>query len=267
MTRRAVLGGVLGAAGLAACGSDEEPPAATGVVRVPEAQGEWWLPSGEGPAPTVVLVHGGYWRPGFDRSLEDPVAQVLAEAGYVVWNVDYRASDVPWPATLVDVAAAHDRISGHPRVDPARTAVVGHSAGGHLALWLASRRRLPQGAAGSAPAAPIPRLVVAQAPVAALALAAQEGLGEGAAVALVDGTPTEVPDRYAVTDPVALAPTGVRTVLLHSETDGTVPLSQSEAYVTADPSAVLERVPGDHFAHLDPASEAVTALLRLLGDL
>lgn len=234
------------------------------MQRQPEARGEWWVPAAGGLLPTVVLVHGGYWRPGFDRGIENAVARLLAESGYLVWNIDYRASDVRWPATFTDAAAAHDRIATFARVDPARTAVVGHSAGGHLALWLASRRRLPAGAPGSRPAAPVPALVVGQAPVAALARAAVNGLGGGAVLALVDGTPAQVPDRYALSDPVALAPTGLRTVLLHSETDGVVPLSQSLAYLAADPRAVLTRVPGDHFAHLQPGTEAVAALLGLL---
>lgn len=261
MSRRAVLGAAL--AGLAGCGGSSPAPP-TGVTRLPEAQGEWWVPAASGRLPTVVLVHGGYWRSGYDRSLEDPVAALLADKGFLVWNIDYRSSESPWPATFTDAAAAHDRIATFDRVDPSRTAIVGHSAGGHLALWLASRRRLPASAPGSSVTAPAPALVVGQAPVAALVRAAQEGLGNGAAIALEGGTPTEVTSRYAVGDPVALAPTGVRTLLLHSDTDALVPISQSEAYVAADPTAVLERVAGDHFAHLDPTSEAIAALLGAL---
>ena len=265
MSRRRLLG-LLGALGLVGCtGGRTRTPA--GVVRRveaygdgPLARGEWWVPDRPGRLPTVVLVHGGYWEPGYDRSLEDPVAADLAGRGYLVWNVDYRAADAAWPATLLDVAAAHDHAARDARVDPARTAVVGHSAGGHLALWLASRRRLPAGAPGADPSAPPPALCVAQAPVAALVEGVALGLGGGAVPALLDGTPDDVPDRYAVTDPVALAPTGVPTVLLHSARDDLVPLSQSEAYVAADPAARLVRVPGDHFAHLDPRSSALDAL-------
>ena len=105
--------------------------------------GEWWLPAqASGPLPTVVLIHGGYWRPSYDLHLEDPVAADLAGCGFLVWNVDYAPSDVPWPTTVTDVAAAYDFLAEGryaSRVDPARIAVVGHSAGGHLALWLGSR--------------------------------------------------------------------------------------------------------------------------------
>jgi len=276
-----VLGGLAGLGGLGALlgrrRSSPEADVAAGTVRTverygdgPSQQGQWWLPAdaGEGRLPTVVLVHGGYWRPGYDRSLEDAVAADLSGRGFLVWNLDYAASDRPWPATLVDVASGHDHLAAGAhagRVDPARTAVVGHSAGGHLALWLASRARLPAGAPGAAPRAPLPALAVAQAPVAALVRGAREGLGGGAVAALLGGDPDEVPERYAVADPVALAPSGVPAVLLHSEQDGVVPISQSEEYVrAAGPGARLVRVPGDHFAHLDPRSPAVEELRRAL---
>jgi acetyl esterase/lipase len=237
-------------------------------------RGEWWLPPGAaartGRLPTVVLVHGGYWQPGYDRSLEDAVAADLAGRGYLVWNLDYAAGDVPWPATLLDVAAGHDHLTRGryaDRVDPARTAVVGHSAGGHLALWLASRSRLPAGAPGAAPVAPPPALAVGQAPVAALVRAAAEGLGDGAAVDLLDGTPEDAPERYALADPVALAPAGVPTLLLHSLEDALVPITQSQAYVAAaGPTARLVQVRGDHFAHLDPRSPALQELRGALAE-
>ena len=256
------------------------PEVVAGTVRTVEAygpgplqRGEWWLPPGQdgGDAllPTVVLVHGGYWQPGYDRSLEDAVAADLAGRGFLVWNVDYRAADAGWPASLLDVAAAHDHLmtgSRSGRVDPARTAVVGHSAGGHLALWLGSRGRLPSSAPGAGPKAPPPAVVVAQAPVAALVDGAREGLGGGAVVDLLGGTPAQVPERYRVTDPVALAPAGVPVVLVHSRADALVPYAQSEAYVrAAGPTAELVEVPGDHFAHLDPQSPALEAARRALA--
>ncbi len=259
------------------------PRVVAGTVRTVEAygpgplqRGEWWVPPapehGEGPLPTVVLVHGGYWRPRWDRGLGDAVAADLAGRGVLVWNPDYAAGDAPWPQTLLDVAAAHDhllRSAIAPRVDTARTALVGHSAGGQLALWLAARPALPPTAPGAGPLAPPPVLVVAQAPVAALADAAREGLGGGAAVALVGGTPEQVPDRYRVADPVALVPAAVPTLLLHSADDSAVPLRQSRTYAqAAGPRARLLEVPGDHFAHLDPSSRALDALRgALLGAL
>ncbi|MGN6242199.1 MAG: alpha/beta hydrolase family protein [Motilibacteraceae bacterium] len=228
----------------------------------PRQHGEWWLPRGD-DLPLVVLVHGGYWRPVYDLSLEHAVASALVARGFAVWNVDYRASDASWPSTLLDVAAALDSVPRSPvaaRLDLARTAVVGHSAGGHLALWGASRGQLPSGAPGAGPAF-VPSLVVAQAPVADLRLAAAQGLGGGAVLALLGGTPGQVPERYAVADPAQLLPTPARVVCVHGEDDDVVPLSQSGAYAEAARKAGVDVevtvVPGGHFEHLDPASEAL----------
>lgn len=282
MSRRTALLGGLGAgvAGVAALlGLSRRPDVPEGTVRTvdrygdaAQQDGQWWVPAGvPGRLPTVVLVHGGYWRPGFDRSLEDAVAADLVGRGYLVWNIDYRSSQEPWPTTLTDAAAAYDVLgtgTHADRVDAARVAVVGHSAGGHLALWLASRRA---GTPGGSVRGPTPSLVVAQAPVASLAEASRGGLGGGAVDALLGGSPAEVPERYAVADPVALLPTGVWVVCVHGERDDVVPLSQSEAYVAAAQAAgddaSLVVVPGGHFEHLDPRSEAVEALRAELSRL
>ncbi|HTL22824.1 MAG TPA: alpha/beta hydrolase [Mycobacteriales bacterium] len=222
--------------------------------------GEWWVPAGRPPYPLVVLVHGGYWRPVYDLALEHPVAHALAAQGFLVWNVEYSPAGTPWPATLLDVAAAYDHAVRDPRVDTARVAVVGHSAGGQLALWLGSRR---PGTPGGAPAVP-PALVVAQAPVACLAQAHAQHLGDGAVDLFVGGSPTEHPERYAEADPLALLPSPTPAVLLHAAGDDTVPLVQSQEYAAAS-GARLVVVPGGHFEHLDPGSAAFEALLEALG--
>ena len=281
--RRALLGGLgAGAAGLAAVlGLRRGPEVPEGVRRTvdtygpePRQDGQWWVPPGaESRLPTVVLVHGGYWRDGFTRSLEDDVAADLVSRGYLVWNLDYRPSSEPWPTTLEDAAAAYDVLATGTHadlVDPQRVAVVGHSAGGQLALWLASRDSLPSDAPGGRRGAPAPSLVVAQAPVAALADAAVARLGGGAVEALMGGSPLEVPERYEVADPVALLPTGVPVVCVHGERDDVVPLVQSETYVAAAEAAgddaSLVVVPGGHFEHLDPRSAAGEALRTALGE-
>ena len=236
----------------------------------PLQRGEWFVPDADGPLPTVMLVHGGFWRPRYDRTLEDAVAVDLCERGYLCWSIDYAASDVAWPGTLLDVAAGYDHLLSSERVDLDRISVVGHSAGGHLALWLASRHRLPDGAPGAARSViPRPRICVAQGAVAALGIAARQHLGADAPQALVGGGPDEVPDRYAVADPLALLPTGVRTVLIHGTDDDNVPMSQAERYVAAATAlgddASLVRYTGGHFEHLDPTSEAVELMRQALA--
>jgi acetyl esterase/lipase len=208
----------------------------------------------------VVLVHGGYWRPVYDLTLEDDVAAFLAAQGFLVWNIDYAPAGTPWPATLTDVALGYDHGVRDPRVDRSRIAVVGHSAGGHLALWLGSRRPGTPGGPASVP----PTLVVAQAPVACLALAWEQRLGDGAVDLFVEGSPAKYPERYAQADPLALLPSPTKTVLIHGADDDVVPLSQSETYAAAS-EARLSVVPGGHFEHLDPRSGAIAALLEALG--
>jgi acetyl esterase/lipase len=224
--------------------------------------GEWWVPTGEPPFPLVVLVHGGYWRPVYDLSLEEDVAALLAAHGFLVWNVEYAPAGEPWPATLIDVAQAYDHGARDVRVDPARVAAVGHSAGGHLALWLGSRTAATP---GGPPAVP-PALVVGQAPVACLALAWEQRLGDGAVDLFVGGSPSEHPTRYAEADPLALLPCPTPTVLIHGRADDVVPLSQPETYAAAS-QATLTVVPGGHFEHLDPDTAAVAALLQALEPL
>jgi acetyl esterase/lipase len=251
-----------------------------GVTRVVEAygglstqEGQWWLPRGQ-DLPVVVLIHGGYWSPGYDRGLEDPVAGRLSAEGFAVFNIDYRPAGGTWSDTFVDVGQAVDSVatSAHAdQLDLDRVAVVGHSAGGHLALWAGSRAALPSGAPGADPAV-VPALVVAQAPVADLSLAHDLGLGGGAVEALLQGDPSSVPERYAVTDPsVLVSASSAPSVLLHGGDDDVVPLSVSEAYVTRARSvgarAELVEVSGGHFAHIKARSSAVDALLEALADL
>jgi acetyl esterase/lipase len=285
ISRRQLLGAIGATVAATACGGGRKEGTvgelSDSVIRLTESygrerlqSGEWFVPPGEQLAPTVVLVHGGFWRKQYDRHLEDQVALDLAGRGYLCWNLDYRSSAVAWPATFVDVAAGYDHLlNGHfgRRVDPDRIAVVGHSAGGHLAAWIASRRRLPAAAPGHGPGAQPPNLIVPQAGVVALTDAAQLNLGTGAPQALVGGTPDRHPQRYAEADPVRLLPTGVRSVLIHDATDDVVPISQSETYVSAAKRAgddsTLAVVPGNHFSHLDPASEAVAKLHEALASM
>ncbi len=280
-SRRTVLA-LLGIAGAGAVGVTAatrgdglapKPTVVPGTERVRDRygdtsrqHGEWWVPPTEGLLPTVVLVHGGYWRPDYDLSLENAVAADLAGRGYLVWNIDYAPSSDAWPATLTDAAAGYDHVfrgARADRVDRDRVAVVGHSAGGHLALWLASRGRLSPGAPGAGDHV-APALAVPQAPVASLRTAEALHLGSGAVQALLQSASSE---RLAVADPVALAPSGVRTVLVHGTEDDIVPISQSEDYLAVARDCTLQRVPGGHFEHLDPTSPACQALRAALASM
>lgn len=225
------------------------------------------LPAEEGgPWPCVVLLHGGFWRTGWDRTLMTPLAIDLARRGFAAWNVEYRRVGQEgggWPGTFEDAAAAIDHLAGVADVDPARVVTCGHSAGGHLALWLAARRRLASGAVGSQPRVR-PIAVVAQAAVCDLDAGWQDDLGRGAVEGLL-GSPRDEPERYAVASPAALAPLGVKQLLVHGSADDIVPISQSRDHAARDSDAELvELVGADHFDVIDVAHEAWAAVVERL---
>jgi acetyl esterase/lipase len=221
------------------------------------------LPAG-GPAPLVLLWHGGFWRPAWDRTHVAPMAAALAGEGFAVATVEYRRTG--WTQTSADVAAAADAVPGlvsqavPGRVDLARTVYSGHSAGGQLALWAAAAR---PGKAGR----PGPAGVLALAPVADLAEAYRLDLDGGAVAAFLGGGPDEVPDRYAAASPAALGPPGVPVVVMHGCADGRVPVAMSRRYAAATGARLVELPGADHFALIDPASAVwplVVAALRSL---
>ncbi|GAY10355.1 S9 family peptidase [Pseudonocardia sp. N23] len=242
----------------------------------PAQFGELTLPpDGADVRGTVVVIHGGFWRARYDLALGRPLAATLAAAGFAAWNVEYRrvGAGGGWPATFEDVAAAVDLLAGQDRLDPDRVVALGHSAGGHLAAWLAARPGLPAGAPGAGPAVRL-RGAVSQAGVLDLVDAARNGVGRGAVEDLLGAGPQDDPDRYALASPAERLPVGVPVVCVHGDADVNVPLRQSERYVAAaqaagDP-AELVVLPGvEHFAVIDPGTEAwracESAIVRLIG--
>jgi len=222
--------------------------------------------------PLVIVVHGGFWRAEYDRTHTGPLAAALAALGYPVAQIEYRRTGSPgggWPGTLDD---ALDAVRAAPaaaaallprfRAD-APVLLLGHSAGGQLALWCAARA--PELVAG----------VLALAPVADLARAYRDDLDDGAVAALLGGGPQELPERYAATDPVALTPIPVRTVVVHGLRDEQVPPAMSRSYVAAARAAdadvqLIELPECEHFGLIDPLSPSwstvVTALQSMHDD-
>ncbi len=209
------------------------------------------------PLPLVVLVHGGFWRQGYDRLHNRPMARALVDAGFVVAAPEYRrvGPDEPrggWPGTAADIEAALvalPALLAGLGIATTTTSLVGHSAGGHLVLWLATR---PGVAA---------ERVVALAPVADLRAAADQRLGDGATQDLLGGGPDDVPERYAAADPLTLLDAGTaphgRIVTVHGTDDDVVPVAQSRALAVAHPGVALRELPGlGHFEVIDPLSAA-----------
>jgi len=224
---------------------------------------ELTLPDGAGPRPVAVVLHGGFWRAAYGVDLARPLARSLADDGFAAVAVEYRrvGTGGGWPQTLEDVAAAVDALPELPeagRLDLARVAVVGHSAGGHLAAWTAGRHRLPAGVPGAGPRVRVAAAVL-QSGVLDLDLAFEQGLGRDAVRALLGEAPDVVPDRYAVASPVRLLPTGADLLCVHAAADDDVPLSQTERYAAAAAAAgdavEVRVVRGDHMLLIDPAGD------------
>ena len=285
--------------------------------------GELFLPSGGGPWPVAVVLHGGFWRAQYGRRLMRPVCADLAARGWAAFNVEYRRlgrlSGGGFPRTLEDVAAAVDHLAelpAHGRVgtgndpgareplqsaagdddsvrspsepgghdpgrspsaagddepasapggatralDLSRVVAIGHSAGGHLAAWLATRER-----------ARVPvTAVVAQAGVVDLRLASELGLSRGVVNRFLGGAPAIVPERCAAASPAERLPLGVPALLTHGGRDDIVPPVMSERFAAAARAAgdevELVVVPDEgHFGHLDVENSlwrAVTEWIR-----
>ncbi|MFG3604189.1 alpha/beta hydrolase family protein [Micromonospora chersina] len=231
-------------------------------------------PAGDGPPRRlVVVVHGGFWRAEYDRTHTGPMAAALAALGHPVAQVEYRRTGQPgggWPHTLTDVLAGVAALPGLAAaalpglVAAAPPILVGHSAGGHLALYVAAHAPTTVGG------------VLALAPVADLAEAYRLDLDSGAVAALLGGGPAEVPDRYATADPSSLVPIRTRTVVIHGVLDKQVPVAISRSWVAAaraagSPATLVELPACEHFGLIAPDSAAwpqvVTALRSLHDDL
>lgn len=238
------------------------------------------LPRGPGPHPVIVLIHGGAWKARYSKVVMRALARDLRRRGWAAWNIEYRrvGDGGGWPATFEDVADAIDYLASlaHPALDLQRVSVIGHSAGGQLALWAASRENLPPGAPGelphSGPAVEL-RQVVAQAGVCDLAGAYARKLSDGAPAALMGGSPDQVPERYDAGDPIRLLPLSIPALLVHGTLDETVSVNLARNYqqaaLAAGSDVELVEIPGEagrHRTHIDPRTAAWAAVASRLPD-
>ena len=199
----------------------------------PNEFAELWMPAGAGPHPVVVMIHGGCWQKRIaSLSIMNYIAEDLRLHGIAVWNIEYRGVDEPgggYPGTFLDVANAADALRGiaqdhHLRMD--RVVAVGHSAGGHLATWLAARARLPKFSvlyrkhplpiAAVLSQGGLPDLEANRATTAA-------GCGPEVIDALVGQPVARRRDVFADTSPPRLLPLGVTQVLVNGAQDGIAP--------------------------------------------
>ena len=205
--------------------------------------GELRVPGGSGPHPLVVLIHGGCFKAAYATAGSfGAMGDALKDAGIATWNIEYRRlgeAGSGWPGTYLDVGRAVDHVREiareHP-LDLGRVAVVGHSAGGHLAMWTAARRRLPK-ASELYVADPLPLRGVMDlaGPVDMTAnIQGYEGLCRDTVItSLLGGTPAAVPDHYAQASAFKLLPLGIPQVLVLGSHEDYVPLALVDVYVHA----------------------------------
>ncbi len=208
-----------------------------------------WLPTAaidvEHQYPLVVMIHGGFWRPEYDRSHVAPMCDAFAQLGYAAAAIEYSRTPGSPDVTVNDVAAALrwidvcDEFAG---IRAAGGVVVGHSAGGHLALWAASTIDVGWR-----------RATIALAPLADLVAAEEERLDGDGVVAFLGASASERPDL----DPLQLPHPSQPVHLIHGTNDEIVPIAQSEAYAAPRSSALLHAlVDVGHFDLIDPLSDA-----------
>ena len=221
--------------------------------------GELRLPENSGPHPVIVFIHGGCWLNQFSLDHVAAMSRALANQGYAVWAPEYRRvgdAGGGWPGTFEDIVscvAALWRIAPKYSLDLARTIVMGHSAGGHLALWLAAQNKLPL------------RGVVSLAGI--CDLMAYERLGNDCAASLpvlLGGTSPEVPERWAMADPIALLPIRIPVSLIHGDRDMIVPISQSENFAKAAGCELRIVKGGGHFDMVSPHAKAFDVICQPL---
>jgi acetyl esterase/lipase len=236
------------------------PPTTKAYGALRDQVGDLRLPEGAGLHPVVVLVHGGGWRELFERDIMDPLAVDLTRRGYATWNLEYRRvgpSGGGWPQTADDVGAGVDavaQLADRYPLDPKRVAVLGHSAGGHLAVCAASGR------------------TVAALFVLSGALDLEEigarGTGDGSGIAFMGGLPHELPDAYAAASPLGRLPLAPRRQLVAYGTSERIDLIDGNRRYCARARELSDDVQelvlrgADHFSVIDPRTLAWQAIAR-----
>jgi acetyl esterase/lipase len=216
------------------------------AARIPYGDGpqqfaELRVPAGKGPFPVMVLIHGGCWQNAFDYVYITRLAAWLTQRGVATWTIEYRRlgdEGGGWPGTFLDVANATDALrplAEKATLDLQRVYAGGHSAGGQLALWLATRSKL---ADTSELFVKDPLPIRGVLGLAAITDLAQYRIGppkscHSSVEPLLGGTPDEVADRYAATSPIERLPLGVRQVFIQGGKDPIVSADSVRAYVDA----------------------------------
>lgn len=251
-----------------------DQPSQFGVLRMP-IQAE--------SCPVVITIHGGFWQSKYGLEENDPIALDLTQLGYATWNIEYRRVGEDgggWTGTFQDVINAVNHLvhlKKHFKLDLSRVVILGHSAGGHLALWLASQINKDQTDEFGNPLLIPIHSVISLAGVLNLErmLEIHDEKGMSSPVAsFIGGTPQEVPKRYRSASPIELLPLNVNQILIHGEIDRHVPVELSIEYCRkaiqqGEKVRLIVLSETDHFMIIDPSSSAwktvSAALKNVLG--
>lgn len=194
----------------------------------PLQYGELRVPKGKGPHPLAILLHAGCWLSMGNLKLMNPLADELKKRGIATWNLEFRPVDKPggaWPGIFLDVAKGIDyvrKLKKRYNLDLDHVVVIGHSAGGHLALWAAIRYKMPKSSPLYCPNPLKIYGVLCLAGVTDMRPAvkrAKDVCGVEATVMLLGGTPKEYPERHKITSPIDMLPSGVREIVVYASDD------------------------------------------------
>jgi acetyl esterase/lipase len=199
-----------------------------------------WLPEGKGPFPVVLMVHGGCWQTDIaDLSIMNYISEDLRTRGIAVWNIEYRGVDRPaggYPGSFQDVAAAADALRTYGKEYPLklnRIVALGHSAGGHLAFWLAARQDLPKDSPlrTKKPLRLASAISIGGLPDLEATRAREDNVCEAAPIIAMAGEPSrERPNIYSDTSPAALPANKVRQIVINGDRDRVAPPPTAFAY-------------------------------------
>lgn len=226
--------------------------------------GDLRIPKGKGSFPLVVNLHGGFWKAQYDLEHNGHRCEALRGKGVATWSLEYRRignAGGGWPGTLEDVKAGAEYVKELAKqcpLDLKRVIAMGHSAGGHLALYLGSEARWLKG-------------IVSLAGVADLRRALELNLSRGIVKEFLGGGPEQVPERYRAASPIERLPLRKPAVLIHGEGDSVVPVEIAQRYADAAKKAgdtvQLDRLPGGHFELIDPLSQQWATVERWVLEL
>ncbi|NKB37434.1 MAG: alpha/beta fold hydrolase [Gammaproteobacteria bacterium] len=223
-----------------------------------------YLPQGDGPHPVMIFIHGGCWLSEFDITYTGKLAKALANDGIAVWNIEYRRvgnTGGGWPGTFNDIATAADllyKVADKYSLDSSRVIASGHSAGGHLALWLGARHKFKKNSQ-FAMANPVQlQGILALAAAPDLAMLHEKNVCDGVIDKLMGGSPEAQAERYALGSASELVPLGTSQLLVIGDHDKNWrPVGEryyAAANAAGDDVEIIRAKESGHFEMIDPDS-------------